>query len=185
MVTGLIIVGLHSHSLGVLAAGGDYLADSAAICLGLLSIYISHHPRGYAKATSVAALINGLALLVVTGFVLFEAIRRLTSHTPEIAGLPVLIISFIATLVMLASAVILGRGAADEDLHMRSVLLDTLADAASAAAVGIAGGIIYLTKGFYWLDSVASLLIGLIIGYNALKLLRDVIYDLRGKPKGS
>ena len=112
MVAGLVAVGLHSHSLGVLAAGGDYLADSAAIGLGLLSIYISHHPGGYKKATSIAALINSVALLGVTAFVLVEAVRRLATHTPEIAGLPVLIVSFVATLVMVGSACMLGRDAA-------------------------------------------------------------------------
>jgi cobalt-zinc-cadmium efflux system protein len=79
---------------------------------------------------------------------------------------------------MSISALILGRDAGKEDLHMRSVLLDTLADGASAAAVAVAGGIIFLTGRFYWLDSAVTLVIGFVIGFSALKLLRDVVKNL-------
>ncbi len=60
MIAGLVIIGLSSHSLGVLAAGGDFIADSFAILLGLLAVYISQHPRGHPKATSIVALINSV-----------------------------------------------------------------------------------------------------------------------------
>ena len=62
---------------------------------------------------------------------------------------------------------------------MRSVLLDTIADAAAEAGVAVAGGIIYCTGRLYWLDSGMAVLIGLVIGFGALKLLRDVIKALR------
>lgn len=62
---------------------------------------------------------------------------------------------------------------------MRSVLLDTISDGLSAAAVAVVGGIIYFTHGMYWLDSAAALLIAIIIGYGALRLLYDVAKALR------
>jgi cobalt-zinc-cadmium efflux system protein len=182
MIAGLVVVGLSSHSLGVLAAGGDYIADSAAIGLGLFAIRVSHHPNGHPKATSVVALINSLFLLVVTLFVIFAALQRLTSHTPEIEALPVIVISAVATIVMVVGVLILRSVEDGDDLHMRSVILDTVADAVSSAAVAITGGIILVTRGFYWLDSVIALAIGLGIGYQALKLLRDVINALRQTP---
>ncbi len=181
MITGLVVVGLASHSLSVLAAGGDYVADSTAIALGILAIQISRHPHGHPKATTVVALINGIVLLVVTAFVIGGGFQRLLGHTPHIEGLPVLVVSAVATLFMAAGALILGRDAGSEDLHMRSVLLDTVSDAVSSAAVAVTGGIIYFADGLYWLDSLIAVLIGLIIGYGALKLLRDVVIALRRK----
>lgn len=181
MIAGLLTVGLSSHSLGVLAAGGDYIADSVAIGLGLLAIYIRDRSQGPSKATSIVALINSLALLVITALVVFESLRRLLGHTPEIQGLSVLIVSTLAAILMVAGAYILSNEDDEDDLHMRSVLLDTISDAASAAAVAVVGAIILATKGFYWLDSAVALLIGLVIGYHALKLLRDVVRALRQK----
>ena len=181
MIAGLIIVGLFSHSLGVLAAGGDFVADSFAIVLGLLAIRISQHPRGYPKATSIVALINSVFLLAITLFVIFEALQRLTGHAPVIEALSVVVVSTISAVVMIMGAFILGGDDSKEDLHMRSVMLDTIADATSAAAVAITGGIILATKGFYWLDSAVALVIGLVIGYQALKLMRDVIKELQEK----
>ncbi len=182
MITGLVIIGLSSHSLGVLAAGGDFVADSAAIILGLVAIRISQHPRGHPKATSIVALINSVFLFSITLFVVIGAVQRLMGHTPIIEALPVLVVSSISALVMIVGVFILGNDDSKEDLHMRSVVLDTVADAASAAVVAITGGIILITKGFYWLDSAVALIIGLLIGYQALKLLRDVIRELQEKP---
>lgn len=182
MIAGLLIVGLTSHSLGVLAAGGDYVADSAAIALGLLAIKLRDDRHGHPRATTVVAAINASFLFIVTAFIIVESVHRLSSHTPIIQGLYAMIISIIATIAMVIGAVIIAGDKAEGDLHMRSVLLDTVADGASSAAVAITGGIIYFAKGLYWLDSAVALVIGLVIGFTALKLLRDVIKALRQKP---
>jgi cobalt-zinc-cadmium efflux system protein len=125
------------------------------------------------------ALVNASALLVVTIVVLLEAIRRLIHGTPEINGLPVLIVSAVGAVVMVAGALVLGSDAGGEDLHMRSVLLDTVSDALTSAAVAVTGGIMYLAHGLYWLDSVVAILIGLVVGAGAVGLLRDVLQALR------
>jgi cobalt-zinc-cadmium efflux system protein len=179
MIAGLIVVGLSSHSLGVLAAGGDYVADSAAIALGLIAIKMRDDKHGHSMATTVVAAINASFLLIVTVFVIGESLHRLTTHNPDIHVLQAMIISLVATVAMVVGAVIISRDAAEEDLHMRSVLLDMLADAASSGAVAITGGIIYFAKGLYWLDSAVALVIGIVIGFTALKLLRDVMKTLR------
>lgn len=181
MIAGLVIVGLTSHSLGVLAAGGDFAADSTAILLGIIAIQIAKHSHEHPKATTYVALINALMLLTVTAFVIVEGVHRLTNHTPHIEGLPVLIVSVVATAFMAVGAFILGNDAGKEDLHMRSVLLDTVSDGVAAAAVAVSGGIIYFTGRFHWLDSALAVLIGLVIGFGAVKLLRDVVIALRAK----
>jgi cobalt-zinc-cadmium efflux system protein len=179
MIAGLVLVGLASHSLGVLAAGGDYIGDAAAIGVSIMALRLSRHKHGHPKATSYAALVNAGFLLCVTTIVIIEAIRRLTTRTPHIEGLPVLLVSTVAAVVMIGGAFILGGDKENKDLNMRSVMLDTVADATAAAGVAVAGGIILVTKGHYWLDSAVALIIGLVVGYHALKLLREVFVELR------
>ncbi len=180
MIAGLIIVGLASHSLGVLAAGGDYAADSLAILLGIIAIYVRDRHKN-SHATTYVAFINSLALLIVTITVIFEGIQRLTSHTVQIEGLSTAIISTVATIFMGIGAFILGKDSANEDLHMRSVLLDTISDGASSAAVALSGLVIFFTGKFYWLDSTIAIIIGLVIGYGAINLLIDTLRALHVK----
>jgi cobalt-zinc-cadmium efflux system protein len=179
MIVALIVVGVVSHSLGVLAAGLDYIADSAAILLGIFAVAVRERNGPNSKAPTYVAGINATALLVVAVLVLTEAVRRLISGTPEIHGLPVLIVSTITTAVMVAGVVVLGTGAGSEDLHMRSVLLDTVSDALASAAVAVSGAVIYLTGRFFWLDSVLSLVIAVIVGVGAIRLLGSVASALR------
>ena len=70
------------------------------------------------------------------------------------------------------------------DFNMRSVMLDTVADAAAAAGVAIGGAIILIAGGLYWLDSAIALAVALVIGFHALKLLREVLVDLRRSAAG-
>jgi len=178
MIASLLIVGLASHSLGVLAAGGDYVADSVAIVLGIMAIRIANHPHGHRQATTYVALINCLVLLGVTAFVIVGGVRRLMNNTPEIHGLSVLIVSLVAMTSMVIAVIILGN-AGSEDLHMRSVLLDTISDAVASGGVALSGAVIYFTGMLDWLDSALAVLIGVVIGFGALKLLRDVVVALR------
>lgn len=178
MIAGLVIVGLASHSLGVLAAAGDFVADSVAILLGIMAVRIAKRPHGHPDATTYVALVNGVVLLVVTAVVIVGGVRRLVTHTPEIHGRSVLIVSVVALVSMIVAALVLGKDAGKEDLHMRSVLLDTIADAVAAAGVALSGAVIYWTGRLYWLDSATAILIGLLIGFGATRLLRDVVAAL-------
>ncbi len=189
LVTGLVITGLRARSLGVLAAGGDHLADAAAIGVSLLAIRLSRGPPSprrlpdYPNATNIAALVNGGWLLVLSVLIVVSAIRRLIVGTPGVHGLPVLIVSAIAAAVMLAGALIL-RGQDDdddgtEDLNVKAVLLDTAADAASAGGVAVSGAVILLTGGTDWLDPAVACAIAVIIGYHAARLTPKVIAAIR------
>ena len=184
MIVALVIVGLASHSLGVLAAGGDYLGDAAGVALSLIALRMSRHQLGPPRAPSYAALANATFLLAVTAVVIVEAARRLVAGPPHVEGLPVIVVSLIAGTVMAACALVIGTVESD-DLNMRSVMLDTLADAASAAGVAVSGAIILVANGVYWLDSAVALAIAMIIAYHAAKLIRDVLARLRGNPDRS
>jgi Co/Zn/Cd efflux system component len=108
LVTALVVAGLAAHSLAVLAAGADYLADAAAIGVSLLAIWMAARPRGYPKATTVAALVNAGWLLILNIGIAVAALWRLAAGAHRVEGLPVLAVSAIAAAVMLAGALILG-----------------------------------------------------------------------------
>lgn len=179
MVLGLVGVGLAANSLGVLASGADYLGDALGTGLSLVALRMSRHPHGHPRATSFAALVNASLLLLVTLMVAIEAVYRLSTGAPSIDGLPVVVVSVIAAVAMIACAVILGDVAGD--LNMQSVMLDTVADAAAALGVAISGAVISITGGVFWLDSVVALIIAVVVGYHAMRLIRSVVVDLRGK----
>jgi cobalt-zinc-cadmium efflux system protein len=197
LVTALVIVGLHAHSLAVLAAGGDYLADAAAIGVSMLAIWLAHRPPsprrpdGYPNATSIAALVNGGWLLVLNVLIILAAVDRLVSGVPEVEAVPMLVVSGVAAVVMLVGALIL-RGDRDEDpdgggggddLNVRAVLLDTAADAAAAAGVAVSGAIILVVHGGDWLDPAVALAIGLIVSYHAVRLVQKVVVTIRANRK--
>ena len=192
LVAGLVAAGVGAHSLAVLAEGGDYLLDAAGVGVALLAIRLSARPatrarpEGHPNATSIAALVNGGWLLALELLVASTAVDRLITHTPQVDGLPVLVVSGIAALVMGAGAFIL-RGDTDDDegntgerdLSVAAVLLDTVADAAAAAGVAATGAIILVTGGWYWLDPAVALTIAVIVAYHAFALIRKVLGRLR------
>jgi cobalt-zinc-cadmium efflux system protein len=179
MVLALVLVGLVTRSLGVLASGADYLGDALGTGLSLVAVRMSRGKRGRRMATSYAALANSSLLLLVTLSVVAEAVHRLSSGAPSIHGVPVVIVSVVAAIAMVACALILGN--VEGDLSMESVMLDTVADAAAAIGVAISGTVILATGGSYWMDSLVALLIALVVGYHALRLTRRVLLDLREK----
>jgi cobalt-zinc-cadmium efflux system protein len=168
-VAGLIVVGITAHSVAVFAEGGDYLLDAAAVGVALLA------------AGTVAALINAGWLLALQLLVAGVAVYRLVAGPPEVDGLPVLVVSGIAAVVMgIAALVLRGDGDDeddddDEDLSVKAVLLDTVADSAAAAGVAVAGAVILAARGWYWLDPAVALAIAVVVAYHAFRLIRKVL----------
>jgi cobalt-zinc-cadmium efflux system protein len=179
LVGGLVAVGIGAHSLGVLAEGGDYLLDAAGAGLALLAIRLSARGArgGGLGPTGTAALINAGWLLALELIVAGVSIDRLATRTPPVHGLPVLVASGIAALVMMAGVLIL-RGDDDgeeRDLSVAAVLLDTAADAAAAAGVAAAGAVILVAQGWYWLDPAVALTIAVLVAYHAVALIRTIL----------
>lgn len=188
LVGALLVIGFTAHSLGVWAEGADYLADAAAIGVSLLAIRLARRPptdrrpQGYRNATRYAAGLNAGWLLVLSLLVAAGAVVRLVRGVHEVQGLPVLVISGVAALVMLGGALLLGGDVDDDDeddddgeeLNVRAVLLDTAADAAAAAGVALAGGVILATGGNDWLDPAVALVIAVVVGWHAARLLGRV-----------
>jgi cobalt-zinc-cadmium efflux system protein len=188
LVTALVLAGIAARSLAVLAEGADYLADAGAIGVSLLAIWLASkppsraRPHGYPRATTIAALVNAGWLLALNVAIAAAAIWRLATGARRVEGLPVLIVSAVAAVVMLGGALILrgdpGEDDGGEDLNVKAVLLDTVGDAAAAGGVAVSGAII-LGTGWYWLDPATALAIAVIVGYHAQKLTRTIIAALR------
>jgi len=195
LITALVITGMAAHSLAVLAAGADYLADAGAIGVSLLAIWLAGQPptaarpRGYPNATNIAALVNAGWLLILNVAIIVAAVGRLAAGARRVDGLPVLIVSAIAAAVMLGGALVLRGGPNDddgqEDLNVKAVLLDTAADAAAAAGVAVSGAIILGTGSWYWLDPAIALVIAVIVGYHGQQLVRRIVVVIRSsRPPG-
>jgi cobalt-zinc-cadmium efflux system protein len=200
LFAGLVAAGAAAGSLAVLATGGDYLLDAAAVGVALLAARLAARPRqrpgraGRVDPVSAAALINAGWLLALELLVAVAAVTRLASGAPRVEGLPVLLASGLAAVVMTAGALILRGddpdpgGDGDRDVSVHAVLLDTVADAAAAAGTAVAGGIILAAGGLYWLDPAVALVIALVVAGHAVALIRKVLARpraARGRAGGS
>ena len=180
LIIGLGVVGLRSHSLGVLAAAAEYIADGAAIGLTLFAHHLERRRIGDSsqqRPTEWIAFANAVLVMVVSSVVIVTAVRKLMTHTSEIHGLPACIASVVAMLVMGACALLL---MGDDDLGVRAVLLDTAGDAAASGAVALSSGVIWLSGGrFRTLDPIFAIIVSSIVLWHARKLLNDTIKALR------
>lgn len=185
LLTSLLVVGLSSHSLSVFAEGVDYLADAAGIALSLVAIGIGKR-RPTSRLPKIAAFINAGWLLVLNLIIIVGSAVRLLDGSRPVQGVQVLVISSIAAVVMGFGAFILADDDDDDiEIHLnrKAILLDTIADAATALGVAATGGIIAIVKGIYWLDPLAAISISLIVGYRALRLLEKTLPLLKGPNK--
>jgi len=184
-----LVMGFAAHSLGLLADAGHNLTDVFAIGASLVAVTwalrapTAQRSFGYHRGTILAALANAASILAVTIFIAYEAVNRLLHPEPVSGGL-VVIVALGAAVANGVAALVLSEGHAGHDhrhgepqadLNMRSALLHMVGDALASVGVAVAGLIILLTGGFYWLDPVASLGIGLLIAYEAYRLLRQAI----------
>lgn len=182
-----VVGGYISNSLALLSDAGHMVTDALAIALGLLAARISKKPSdkyatfGYQRVGILAALINGLSLLVIAVFIFYESYQRLLSP-PEI-NIPVMLgIAMLGLAGNLVMAFILGHS--HEDLNVKSVWLHVLGDTLSSVGVILSGIIIYFT-GWAYADPIVSVLIGGIIIWGGARLVRDTVsIFLNLTPKG-
>jgi cobalt-zinc-cadmium efflux system protein len=174
LVVTQIVFGVVAHSLGLLADAAHNLTDVAAIGLSWFAVRLTlrrataKRSFGYHRSTILAAQANAVMLLIMTAFILVEGIRRLL-HPVVVHGGVVAIVAAVALVLNLVAAGLLHENS--DDLNMRSGLLHMLGDAATSAGVLVAGVVIYVAGGAYWLDPLISIVIGLVIGYQAVRLL--------------
>src|SRR5579875_690584 len=143
------------------------------------SPFPSSPPGWRATAEALAALATAAWLVAASLLVMGGAAYRLVTGAGRVDGLAVLAMSGVAALVLMAGALLLHQGRRPGDgLATRAVLLDTGADALSAAGVALAGGIILAADGLYWLDPVVALVISALVAGQALVLVREATAHL-------
>lgn len=184
-----LVMGFAAHSLGLLADAGHNLTDIFAVGASLVAVTwalrapTAQRSFGYHRGTILAALANAASILAVTILIVYEAVNRLV-HPQTVSGGLVVIVALGATVANGLAALVLREGHAGHhhsqvepqaDLNMRSALLHMVGDALASLGVAVAGLVILVTGSFYWLDPAASLGIGLLIAFEAYKLLRQAI----------
>ncbi|GAA2719317.1 MULTISPECIES: cation diffusion facilitator family transporter [Streptomyces] len=165
-------------SLALFAEAGHMATDAIGVSMALLAIHFAGRPPsprrtyGYARAEILAALLNCLLLLGVGGFILYEAVQRLTSPT-EVPGGQTVVFGLVGIVANGISLALLMRGQ-KESLNVRGAFLEVLSDALGSLAVVISALVIMAT-GWTQADPIASLLIGLMIVPRTVKLLREAL----------
>ncbi len=183
-----VVFGVLANSIALIADAGHNLGD----VLGLLLAWGTHgmarwlptkrYTYGFSSASILAALFNGIILLVATGAIGGEALRRLTGPT-EVAGDTVMAVAAAGIVVNGISAWLLMAGR-ERDLNVRAAFLHMLGDAAISLGVVVTGGAILLT-GWNWLDPLASLVIAGLIVWGTWGVLREAIMmSLNAVPLG-
>jgi cobalt-zinc-cadmium efflux system protein len=170
--------GLAAGSLALLADAGHNLGDVLGLGLSWGAAVLGRRgpsdrfTYGLRSSSILAALANALILLVVTGGIAWEAIRRL-GHPVAVTGGTVAAVAAIGIVVNGATALLFARGRGG-DLNLRSAFLHMAADAVVTAGVVIAGVAIALT-GLLWLDPAMSLIVSAVIIYGTWDLVRQAL----------
>ena len=175
-----VIGGIMSHSLALLSDAGHVLTDAFALGLSLIALLIMKRPSdnratyGYQRIGLIAALINGVSLVVIALFIFIEAYKRYYSP-PEINTSVMLFIAAAGLLGNLIMAWILGHK--HDDLNMKSAWLHVLGDTISSVGVIVAGVVIKLT-GWVLADTIASGIVGVMIIIGGTRVIKETLWIL-------
>ena len=157
-----VVVAIMAGSLALLSDSGHMLSDVGAIAVSLWAISLAARPAagawtfGWKRAEILSAAANGITLLVVSGIIAFEAIRRLI-HPPPVDGGPVLVVAIIGVGVNILAAWSLTK-ANRSSLNIEGAFKHILTDLYGFIGTVIAG-IVIITTGFVRADSIASLVV--------------------------
>jgi len=178
-----VVYGVLAHSMALLADAGHNLGDVLGLVLaGGATMLARRAPTrqrtyGYRRITLLSALANGVVLLLATGAIAWESVRRLLAPQPVAAG-TVIVVAGIAAIINGASALLFLRGR-EHDLNVKAAFLHLAGDAGIALGVVVASFAVMRT-GWLWIDPVTSLLVGALILASTWSLLRrsmDLVLD--------
>ena len=170
--------GYYANSLALLTDAAHNLTDVIALGLSWFAIRITTQPAnaqktyGYHRAGILVALLNSTTLILISLGIFYEAYKRFMSP-PEVQSSVMIVVGLIAVVINLVTALLVHRGS-ESDLNLRSAFVHLMGDVLSTIGAVIAGIIIYFT-GANWLDPFVSVLIGILILYNAWGILRDAV----------
>ena len=152
------------------------LSDNIAIAIALVAVTLARRPStpersfGMQRAEILAAFVNGLTLVLVSGWIVWEAIQRF-GDTPEILGGWMLAVAFVGLLVnAIAAAILITSGR--ETLNVEAALRHVVADFLGSGAVLVAA-LVIVTTGWTLIDPLVSIGIAVLIVGSAWGVLRD------------
>jgi cobalt-zinc-cadmium efflux system protein len=175
-----LVGGYLTGSLALLSDAVHMLTDIAALCLGMLTLWISTRPAssaktyGYLRAEILGALLNGLFLWVLVVFIWIEAFGRLRNPRP-VSGLAVMTIAIVGICVNTFSAWMTSTdapGGPRRGMAMRAVFVHVISDLVGSVGVLASGALTYFT-GWMQADPAVSILIGVLVLYGSWGLVRE------------
>ena len=182
-----VVFGLWSHSLSLLTDAGHNLSDVAGLALALLAFKLSkvgstgQYTYGYKRSTIVVSFFNALVLFIAVGFIGYEAIMRFI-HPQTIEGGTMAWVALAGIGINGITAYLFVKDK-DKDLNVKGAYLHMAVDAIVSFGVVVSGVIIYFTK-LYWIDSVVSLIVAIVILRGTWSLLTDSLrLEMDGVPK--
>ena len=182
-----VIGGMVSGSLSLIADALHNFSDAASLLIAWVARRIGRQPAdrfktfGYKRAEIIAALINLVTLVIVGLYLIYEAMWRFV-EPQVIEGWTVVIVAGIALGVDVATAM-LTYSMSRHSMNIRAAFLHNVSDALASLGVVAAGSLILL-YGWYWTDTVLTLLIAGYVLYQAASLMPKTIHILmQGAPE--
>jgi len=176
--------GILSGSLALLSDALHNLSDGAASFISLMAVRLSKKETspektfGWRRAEILAALLNTVILTVMVILIFKEAIERLLEPSRTLNPFWIMILGGVGLLANALSALILKKDAQDS-LNIRSAYLHLLTDALASLAV-VTGGAVMALFGWFWLDPVLSLLLGIFVLKESAGILKESVEILMG-----
>lgn len=173
-----VVFGLAAGSLALIADAGHNLSDVLGLLLAWGASVLARrlptarHTYGLRRTTVLAALLNGVLLLIAVGGIGWEAVRRFSEPAPVRATV-VIVVAVVGIVINTITALLFAAGRKG-DLNIRGAFLHMAADAGVSAGV-VAAGLGMVATGWSWLDPAVSLAIVAVILWGTWGLLRDSV----------
>lgn len=174
------VTGFLANSLALIADAGHMVTDSMALGLALFAQMLARRPPsprhsfGFGRSEALAAFINGLAMLGVVGWILYEAAQRF-ADPPEVRGAMVFVVAAIGLCINLAVAWLLSRD--QGNINTRAALVHVMGDLLGSVAALVSGAVIYLS-GWMTIDPLLSVVVSMLILRSTLRILRESYHIL-------
>lgn len=181
-----IVGGIISGSLALLADAGHMLTDTMALALAAVAFHVSKRPAdgnltyGYQRFQILAAFVNGLSLLVIVGWILFEAVERFITPR-DILGETMLVVAAAGLVINIVCFAVLHTGD-QENLNIRGAALHVAGDLLGSVAA-IVAAIVIIYTGWTLIDPILSVAVAVLILRSAWALVkRSAHVLLEGAP---
>jgi cobalt-zinc-cadmium efflux system protein len=173
-----ILGGVFSNSLALLSDAGHMLTDALALGLSLLAMHLARRPAtatktfGYLRAEIMAALANGVVLILISVVIFYEAYQRFQA-TATVKGPLMLIVAGIGLVANIIGLYLLWHGSR-KSINVRAAFWHIIGDTMSSVGV-IAAGIIIQLTGWTLADPILAIVIGVVILWGAVRIVKEAL----------